>query len=76
MLSNVDIRQSLLVLIELNGDIIFGDLPVIVVAVVGDTETQLLEYRNTQYVISSFFFQPTDSGTVLLLQARRRCTGI
>ena len=52
LFSNVDIRQPLLVLIillELHGYIFFGDTPVIVVAGVCDTETQIIEYNNTKY---------------------------
>ena len=76
MFSSVNIGHPLFILLEIHGDIVLGDTPVIVVAVVGDTETQLLEDRDAKDVSNPLLVQPAVDGAILPLQVRRRFTCI
>ena len=76
MFSNFNIGKPLFVLLELYSDIFLGDTPLITVAVVGDTETQLIEDRDPKDVRNSLFFQPSVDGAVLPSQVCKCCTCI
>ena len=76
MFSNVNIGKPLFFLFKLHGDIALGDTPAIVIAVVGDTETQILEDRFAKDVSNPFFVQPAVDGAVIPLKVRRCCTCI
>ena len=76
MFSNVNIGKPLFILFKLHGDIVLGDTPEIAIAVVGDTETQILEDRDAKDVSNPLFVQPAVGGAVLPLQVRIRCTCI
>ena len=54
MFSNVNIGHLLFFLLELHGDIVLGDIPVIAVDVLVDTETHILEERDAKDVINPF----------------------
>ena len=76
MLSNVNLGQPLFVPLEIHGDIVLGDTPVIDIAVVGDTQTQILEDMDAKDVSNPLFFQTAVNGAVILLQFCRCFTCI
>ena len=65
VLSNVNLGQPLFVPLEIHGDIVLGDTPAIVIAVVGDTETQILEDRYAKDVSDTTDIDPCCNNTIV-----------
>ena len=63
--SNVNIGKPLFSLFKLHGDIVLGDTPAIVIAVVGDTETQILEDRYAKDVSDTTDIDPCCNNTIV-----------